>query len=811
MRLENGQAELSAAWSIRKKLLAVVIPTIVSILAVTGYATHWFSSRYLGQALGRGAMIQAATQAHEVETLLNRGREDLLILARTDPGKLGLREFLAARAGFEGTPYRELAFVCLDPKNQVLLVGTGRNIADIPPQQAALVRNNPLAITSRLAELRPGSVQLAGPIDVFYPPTGQEREGENLSITVFRLTTPQYGPDGLLKGYLVLSLDALAVRNILSLFNSQKSPLPLTPRPAGSRFSFFFDRDGWMLFQSENVQDGNKPLATAMARAGLSGDHGRPGLDAAFKPSGDHAGYWRMVAALQADRVDAEDDAWLSEDDLGAGGQFYQGFAPVNFQSDPARNPVLVGGVAFVDRGRLTTLADFRQYDVMFVITIGSIVAVSLIVFFLSRIITRPIRELTNEVTSILQESRLRVILLPDSDQETSTLKRAMNNLITSLLSQEIKLKQRDVQIKSVEGREKVELVRPGDSAAGRRPIEGVDIVGASPAIAGLASLIRKAAQTDADVLVVGETGTGKELTAEAIHKLSARAGKPFIAVNCGALDENLLLDTLFGHAKGAFSDAKTDRKGAFQAAEGGTLLLDEIGNASPKVQQALLRALSVRKIKPLGTDTEIDFDTRVIAATNLDLTEIVRRGAFREDLYYRLKVIAVPTPPLRSHKEDIPLLAEHFLREAAQITRRDVSLSRGALEKLVQHDWPGNVRELKNCLTRAVALAEHDVLYAEDIRFAEQLLGRDAQPFPAGSAPKQAQPAPEAAGLNRRQRQAWAAIQGRGSVSRQEYQDMVGGDIPPRTAQYDLMDLVKKGLLVRQGKGPATRYYAAV
>ena len=187
-------------------------------------------------------------------------------------------------------------------------------------------------------------------------------------------------------------------------------------------------------------------------------------------------------------------------------------------------------------------------------------------------------------------------------------------------------------------------------------------IVGGSQAVGSLRQQIHKASRVLADVLIVGETGTGKELTAEAIHSVSHRAKGPFISINCGALDENLLMDALFGHVKGAFSDAQSDRKGAFVAASGGTLHLDEIGNASPKVQQALLRALSVRRIRPLGSDQDIAFDARIIAATNVDLLHLAVTGEFREDLYYRLAVITINTPSLRERKEDVPVLINYFL-----------------------------------------------------------------------------------------------------------------------------------------------------
>jgi two-component system response regulator HydG len=320
----------------------------------------------------------------------------------------------------------------------------------------------------------------------------------------------------------------------------------------------------------------------------------------------------------------------------------------------------------------------------------------------------------------------------------------------------------------------------------------------------------------DVDVLITGETGTGKQLTAEAIHRHSSRAKGEFISVNCGALDENLLLDSLFGHVKGAFTEAKSDRKGAFLTAHGGTLFLDEIGTASPKVQQALLRAISMRTVRPLGSDREIEVDVRLITASNVDLRGLIDKGMFREDLYYRLAVIMIRTPALRHMRENIPVVVEHFFKEAkVRMGKEHLGFSKAALERLKNHSWPGNVRELQNCVTRAVAMAQGNLIHAEDIRLAE----RELLPRGAG-ARREAESDPPALRredemirsleLNPRQRRAFPLIVDRKEVTRAEYQAMVGNNLSPRTALYDLQDLVKKGVLRKSGRGPSTRYYLA-
>jgi DNA-binding NtrC family response regulator len=405
-------------------------------------------------------------------------------------------------------------------------------------------------------------------------------------------------------------------------------------------------------------------------------------------------------------------------------------------------------------------------------------------------------------------------IVLPEKDRETTILKESINHLVESIQYQKEELRLKDAHIEDQFRRQPLDI---GDKLPPSKEVDTMEgVIGASPAMRDLKWLIRKAASVDPDVLIIGETGTGKEVASQAIHRLSRRADGPFISINCGALDENLLLDALFGHVRGAFSEAKGDRKGAFLAAQGGTILLDEIGNASPKVQQALLRALAARTIIPLGSDIETPFDARVIAATNVDLLECVNKGTFREDLYYRLRVLTLHTPPLRERLEDIPLLVDAFLKETAAVMNKPaMTLSRGAWERIATHGWPGNVRELKHCLMRAVAMADSDVIHVEDLRFDAQNQGAVRNPSPSFRPPDSARkdssekvPAQDSAEeLSERQRIGIAYLREHGSMSRSQYQTIVGRNVPPRTAQYDLRDMVERGLLQVKGKGPATRY----
>ncbi len=238
--------------------------------------------------------------------------------------------------------------------------------------------------------------------------------------------------------------------------------------------------------------------------------------------------------------------------------------------------------------------------------------------------------------------------------------------------------------------------------------VEFEGILSRSTAMQRLFRTLGKVAEYKSTVLITGESGTGKELVARAIHARSPRAGGPFVAVNCGAIPETLLESELFGYKRGAFTGAVTDRRGLFEEAGGGTLLLDEIGEMPQQLQVKLLRALQEETIRPLGDTTDRKVDVRIVASTVRDLGEAARAGTFREDLFYRLSVVTIEIPPLRARKEDVPLLAEHFLvKAAARIGKKPMTLSPEALRALVEYAWPGNVRELENTIERAVVLAD--------------------------------------------------------------------------------------------------------
>ncbi len=261
-----------------------------------------------------------------------------------------------------------------------------------------------------------------------------------------------------------------------------------------------------------------------------------------------------------------------------------------------------------------------------------------------------------------------------------------------------------------VENRSLKQEIKRREGPAGSRP------VGNSRSWLDVLRLAETVAPTESTVLIQGESGTGKELVARALHSEGARAKLPFVAINCGAIPEELMESELFGHRRGSFTGAVADKLGLFQEADGGTMFLDEIGELSLGLQVKLLRALQERKVKQVGAAEELEVDVRVIAATNRDLETEVARGAFRADLYYRLNVIELRLPPLRHRREDIPLLAEHFLRRFSAEHGRASKLSTEALRRLESYEFPGNVRELENIIERAVALSSSALIGASDL-----------------------------------------------------------------------------------------------
>ena len=822
--------------SMTSRVLLLGLPLLTLVLLLVFLATGRSIEALVNRAIARNAQLQAQAMSLSLEQILTETRNQLLILAAGSMDPKDMVRRLQFRVRAEGLRYREVAFMGTDPSQRYLLLSYGGEIISIPPDIASATVGNPF--TSLSAAQRPGHVQVSQPLEVVYSMVPLNDSVQSIPLYVIRFSTPIYDSQGVFQGMLILSLDLTVLRDAISMFSSSSAPLRTADDETRIR-SIFFDNQGWMLFQSENLEadEASGRLNSDSLRAGFQGEFGRAGFSTAFRPGPNHVNYWSMVSNVQAGHSGQifldNSDAWGHENSAVEG----VSFAPVTFAANPDSPRTIMGGLAVLDTSFTATRTGIQIIGIYSICLLAGICLLGLGLAWLARGTTKRLRRLSNEVNMRIDSHSSNPLVLPPMPRELEQLKDAINALLHRLRrSEEEQLNQQLMQ----------------DARWAREPAENMPelddipengLVGTSAAMQDLRANILKAAPTMADVLVIGETGTGKELVSAAIHQASPRANGPFITINCGALDENLLMDTLFGHVKGAFTEARQPRKGAFLTAEGGTLMLDEIGNAAPKVQQALLRALSTRMIRPLGSDEDVPFDTRIIAATNAELLQDAQEGSFREDLYYRLAVITIRTPPLRRRKSDLPLLAVFFLTRAAESQGLPTPrLSRGALRKLQEYHWPGNVRELQNCLTRALAFCENGLIFAENIQLGPDTLPGDiarpergklscpparadsrqphgeaaettespvAQPVPAESEDQGAMPAAEDAQprLNARLARLLPQIVELGSISRQEYQDMAGKDISMRTAQYDLQILVRLGLVRREGRGPAQRY----
>ena len=820
------------AWSIGKFLVLFGSLVMVLVFAFSIVLTYKVASSYLNQAYSRNAQVRALAQAHEISQMLVAARNELEYLSR---GPLTVERMVAhfnAKSEQERNRYREIAFQGQTAEERFVLVNTGSQVVSVPLDQAMGSKFGVFANRDQVEGKPVDYVQIGDPVEVVYPSVPGPGGMRAVSMHVLRLSIPVNTGDKVYRGQLTLSVDLPSLRDVISVHTSIQSPLFLFPQESEQKKSFFFDASGWLLFQSESLEDFGKELSVDLLRVGLVGDVGRPGFNAAFRPGYEHDLYWAMVSDVQAGKSGQSLVSRPFMPPTGTDRTLYLSYVPVVFQ-ESAEAKRIVGGIGCIDTS-FVFMSSTYHIAILLSICFGfSIILIFLAMFYISRRICRPLNQLAEAVDVRVSGDDPTPVTLSPLFAEINQFQQSINILLLQLQIARNDTLLREGMDESDRMRQAVNLEReirnsPSlDPQLLAMPLYG--IVGGSQAVAHLRQHIHKAARVLADVLIIGETGTGKELTAEAIHSVSHRAKGPFLSINCGALDENLLMDALFGHVKGAFSDAQSDRQGAFVAASGGTLHLDEIGNASPKVQQALLRALSVRRIRPLGSDKDLAFDARIIAATNVDLLQLSLQGAFREDLYYRLAVITINTPPLRQRKEDLPVLIKYFLDEYVfRLGREPVGISRGALEKLVNHNWPGNIRELKNCLTRSLAFAEGDQLLAEHILFNE----RSTEAIPPSLQPREPflgspLPAIDSDGsmaaqstgngvdsaqesLNPRQRKAWATIARQGGISRSEYQEAVGGAISIRTAQYDLLDLVNRGLLKKTGRGPASRYQIA-
>ena len=722
--------------SLASRMLMLGLPVLALVLLIIFAVTGSNIEAILDRAIARNAQLQSQAMCLALEKILEETRNELLILAAGSMNQEDMLNRLRYRARAEGVRYREVAFESPVPESRYLLINTGNEVVNVPMQQALASASSPFHTGS--GDMRLGYVSLMQPLETTYPMVPVNGGTRSITLQVLRFTTPVYDDAGRFIGHLMLSLDLRELRDIISEYSAPETGTAATA-PNNRIRTLFFDRYGWMLFQSE-IPDANllqKSLGTDVVRAGFTGDFGRPGFATAFRPAPDYVNYWDMVSDVHEGR--SGQLPLYQQQTLWSNNQMRVervSYAPITFRPMAEGDREVLGGLAVLDTSFTSTRTGLQLMGIYSSAFAGGLLLLGLSLWWLARQTGRSLNAVTEELERRNAIGDNSALDLPQLPRELERLKLGINSLLERLHHAAEVRRLRAAEDDALAQREPApDLPHPEDL-----PTNG--LIGTSPAMLALCDNVRKASQVLADVLVVGETGTGKELVSEAIHRLSARGAGPFITINCGALDENLLMDTLFGHVKGAFTEARAPRKGAFLTAQGGTLMLDEVGNAAPKVQQALLRALSTRRIRPLGSDEDVPFDTRIIAATNASLIDDSQKGSFREDLYYRLAVITINTPPLRDRKSDIPSLTVYFLSEAlaakarlkaeagaAAVPPTLPQISKGAMSKLMEYDWPGNVRELKNTLTRALTFCEGGILFAEDIQLGHAVQGQSEAP----------------------------------------------------------------------------------
>ena len=696
----------------RTVLLAVTVVAFALLAVFLG--TRKTVDTIINDATARNSRIQAHSLGYALGQMLAEARNQLLVLAAGSMEKSDMAQRMQFRTKMRDNRYRELAFMDASRKNAYLLLNHNGEIITLNPEQMQDIPGSPFRTPGHMQ--RPDQVLISPPTEVVYPmmrtASGMQSQ---LALHVIRFSTQVFGRDGAFAGILTLSIDLEALRGAFTSFLATGHDAELMAGAEELR-AVYIDTEGWMIFQNESQADAGKPLRLDAVRVGFHGDFGRAGFSGAFRPGSENYSYWGMMNDIQHGK-NGQFSSWLGSS-WGDGSLPVEtvSYAPVTYQTYAGGPVDVVGGVAVLDSTFTTTRKGTILTLIYAAVFAATLLAVTALLWAMARGIAKPLERLESQLREEAGKSVVDQLPQAEEPREVASLRRTANVLLDRLHFLEL---DRDMADSLANARLQLEPVKnfPRDVVL---PADG--IVGTSLEIAELKRDIAQAAKVTEDVLVVGETGTGKELVSRAIHEQSRLKDGPFITINCGALDEGLLMDTLFGHVKGAYTEAKQARKGAFLAAEGGTLMLDEIGTASLRVQQALLRALSDRAISPLGSDEFIKFNTRVVAATNADLREEVHLGNFREDLFFRLAVITIRTPPLRQHKADIPLMVSAFMKEGmarAGLTGPLPDISRGALSQLMHYHWPGNVRELRNCIFRTLTFCEGGIILQRDLQTA--------------------------------------------------------------------------------------------
>ncbi|MFV0420728.1 sigma 54-interacting transcriptional regulator [Oleidesulfovibrio sp.] len=827
-------------------LLLFTGPLLLLLVGLQGGVALFLSLDALQQALGRSVQTKTMAISYELSSYLRKVRYNTLLLADFVDSEQTLGTYLNRVGGLVDKEALALVVTAENGTRSAYV----REHTDVRKwvkadgSMSGMDMTSPVFV-SKIKILKVGEVAASQVFSVRLPAQGAFAD-ETTSVPVIQFVTPLKQADGKKGRLLSLYVAADHIGEMLTYLQSPASPLHAFHRRPAKRFSYFADPRGWILYES--AQEHNAAFMPVQSRQDLRGTLGLAGMPGAFLPSDEHSAFWDSVSNARNMQPTLNQD-WESENGLTFPTIMMEAGAPVLYRTSDDAEPE-VWGVAFsVDRSLLPHVLGTRQAWILCGVGVVVLAVSILVLYLVGRFCAAPMLLLARKVEAAATEPAPTPVEGELRGYEANVLQQAINRMIRTLNLQLAEINDKTQRLAHYASLQQVEFTDFRD------PTEELDnsalsvLRGSSSVMRQLKAEISKAAQVDADILIEGETGTGKQLVAEAVHKASRRCNGPLVPINCGALDESLLLDALFGHKKGAFSGAENDRDGAFVHAHGGTLFLDEIQSASPKVQQSLLRVIASRRVRPLGTDAEYPVDVRVICATNVNLLEEIEAGKFRQDLYYRIKVLSLHTPPLRTHTDSIPALTAYFLEQAREtLGRSELALTRGAMEALLKYSWPGNVRELENCIIQAAVTARDGLIHVADLPFSKTFQplsdsGVSTRSSDAGgftsyreSESKKTSPfqaskgadsvasytvhniseetsvsaiSAEAANnaLNERQQRIVEYLQQQGSITRRQYLELFDYDISDRTAGRDLQDLVQKGIIRKSGAGPSTSY----
>ncbi|MGW8185718.1 MAG: HAMP domain-containing protein, partial [Desulfobacterales bacterium] len=417
---------------LKTRLMLWLIPPVVFILLVTGYLMYVIANNFIDIALQRTSRLQVMAMRHAVENFLDRSRQDLLQIAQNPINFEEMRKFIATKMAINRMAYRELAYISQSDPHHEYLVVREEQIVRLKPEQIEEIHPNPLLYYEKVKDLKEDEVWISPITEVEEPFPTLENPNQRISSKVIYLAMLCGGGQSGPTGYLLLSFDVLLLRNILSLYNSPRSPILSYPRTPEVRYNYFFDTAGWILFQSEDPDKQSMELTTDLARSAYNGTLGRPGLPNAFRPSSVYGPYWKMVGDVREGEnglIKAKDSAHHSDsvDD------YYLAYAPVFFYPGKDRRPLVYGGIGYIDRSRLTVAAGYKQIDMMFIVTIITVLIVSLLIYFLGRAVTRPILKLAEAVGHLQTTGDLHPIEMRTGNYEAGLMLKAVNKMIATL------------------------------------------------------------------------------------------------------------------------------------------------------------------------------------------------------------------------------------------------------------------------------------------------------------------------------------------------------------------------------------------